>query len=165
MKNFLTPFTTFAYLLLFIIGSIGVQAQQTLPSSGGNASGSGGTASYSVGQVVYTTNTGKSGSVTQGVQQTFEITVISGVESSKDINLSYVVFPNPTTDFLTLKINSSKQIRFIASLYDMKGRLISMQEIESNESRIEMKNLASGVYFLKVYNTIELIKTFKIIKN
>ena len=43
-------------------------SQETIPASGGAAIGSGGTSSYSVGQLVYTTNTG-SGTVTQGVQQ------------------------------------------------------------------------------------------------
>jgi hypothetical protein len=160
----LTKIISSSFLLLGL-KLLGLQAQQVIPASGGNASGSGGTASYTVGQVLYTTNIGSKGSVVQGVQQTYEISVISGVENAKDINLSYIVFPNPTADYLTLKINSNSQIRFVASLYDINGRLISMQGIESNESRIEMKNLVSGVYFLKVYNTIGLIKTFKIIKN
>jgi len=160
----LTKITLSSFLLLGI-KLIGLQAQQAIPAAGGNASGSGGTASYTVGQVIYTTNTGSTGFVTQGVQQTYEITVISGVEGAKGIDLSYIVFPNPTTDFLTLKINSSKQIRYVASLYDLKGKLINILKIESTETRIEMKNLAAGAYFLKVYDTDEVVKTFKIIKN
>jgi hypothetical protein len=42
------------------------------PQAGGEATGSGGSVSYSVGQVVYTTNTGINGSVAQGVQQPYE---------------------------------------------------------------------------------------------
>ncbi|MFT6196114.1 MAG: hypothetical protein ACJAXY_000429, partial [Nonlabens sp.] len=42
-------------------------SQQTIPTSGGDATGSGGSSSYTVGQLVYTTNTG-SGTVIQGVQ-------------------------------------------------------------------------------------------------
>ena len=45
------------------------QAQQATTATGGNASGSGGTVAYSVGQIVYTTNTGSTGSVAQGMQQ------------------------------------------------------------------------------------------------
>jgi hypothetical protein len=44
-----------------------IQAQDAIPVSGGEAAGSGDTVSYSVGQLVYTTNIG-SGTVTQGVQ-------------------------------------------------------------------------------------------------
>jgi hypothetical protein len=49
------------------------QAQESANVSGGDATGSGGTVAYSVGQVVYTTNTGSTGSVAQGVQHAFEI--------------------------------------------------------------------------------------------
>lgn len=41
-----------AFLLLGL-GLTGLQVQETIPGSGGNASGSGGMACYSVGQVVY----------------------------------------------------------------------------------------------------------------
>jgi len=49
-------------VLLLGIGLTGLQAQTSVNATGGNASGGGGSASYSVGQVVYTTNTGTSGS-------------------------------------------------------------------------------------------------------
>ena len=49
------------------------QAQESANSSGGDATGSGGTIAYSIGQVVYTTNTGSNGSVAKGVQHAYEI--------------------------------------------------------------------------------------------
>ncbi len=63
-------------ILLLGLGLTGLQAQTSVNATGGNASGSGGSASYSVGQVVYTTHTGTNGSVAQGVQQPFEISVV-----------------------------------------------------------------------------------------
>jgi len=52
-------------ILLFCIG-IDLQAQEAVSASSGNAAGSGGTVSYTIGQVAYTTNTGASGSITLG---------------------------------------------------------------------------------------------------
>jgi hypothetical protein len=49
-----------------------VQAQEANTAAGGNASGSGGTAAYSVGQIVYSTQTGANGTVAEGVQQTYD---------------------------------------------------------------------------------------------
>lgn len=60
-------------LFVFCLGSSSLQAQQTVPATGGIATGSGGTVSYTVGQAVYTTQTGSGGTITQGVQQPFEI--------------------------------------------------------------------------------------------
>ena len=91
-------------VLLLGLGLTGLQAQTSVNATGGNASGSGGSASYSVGQVVFTTNTGTSGSVVQGIQQPYEISVVTGIEQAKGINLELSVYPNPTTDYLTLEV-------------------------------------------------------------
>ncbi len=71
------------------------------------ASGSDGTASYTVGQVVYTTETGTNGySIAQGVQQPFEISVVTGIKEAKDISLSVSAYPNPTSDYLIVKVEN-----------------------------------------------------------
>jgi len=49
------------FVFLFIVGLTSLQAQETIPALGGNASVAGGSVSYTVGQVVYTTNTGADG--------------------------------------------------------------------------------------------------------
>jgi len=89
-------------LLVFLAFSLSfsVQAQtshQVLSASGGDASGSGGTVAYSVGQIVYSTSTGTTGSVAQGVEQAYEISSVGIKETALNISLS--VFPNPTSDF------------------------------------------------------------------
>ncbi|MEJ5266144.1 MAG: hypothetical protein WHT29_12590, partial [Bacteroidales bacterium] len=94
-------------IILLGLGLTGLQAQESVNATGGNAFGSGGSVSYSVGQVVYTTNSGTNGSVAQGVQQPYEISVVTGLEEAKGINLSVSAYPNPTTDYLTLRIDAS----------------------------------------------------------
>jgi hypothetical protein len=90
-------------IFLLSLGLTGLHAQETIPTSGGNALGSGGTVSYTVGQLVYTTNTGTTGSLAQGVQQPYEISVVNGIDEALGITLNYSAFPNPATDFLYLK--------------------------------------------------------------
>lgn len=140
-------------------------AQTTIPASGGNASGSGGTSSYSVGQIVYTTNTATNGSVTQGVQQPYEISVITGIEAAKDISLEMVVYPNPAQDFVKLTIKNYEAQNLKYQLYDINGSLIKDNKVEGNETSISMQNLLPSVYFLKVTDNNKVIKNFKIIKN
>ena len=152
-------------LLLLGLGLTGLQTQEAIPASGGNVSGSGGSASYSVGQVVYTTNPGTNGSVAQGVQQPYEISVVTGIEEAKGINLMISAYPNPTTDFLILKIEGNVQTQFIASLYDMNGKLLDNKKVTANETSIVMSNLVPATYFVKVTVGNKEVKTFKIIKN
>lgn len=140
-------------------------AQESINATGGNASGSGGTVSYSVGQVSYTTNSGTNGIVSQGVQQPFEILVISSVEEAKGINLTVSVYPNPTTDYLTLSVADYDISKLSYQLFDMNGRILETKKIESNETKIEMISYLPAIYFVKVIAENKEIKTFKVIKN
>jgi len=152
-------------LVLLIIGLAELHAQEAIPASGGNASGIGGTVSYTIGQVAYTTNTGTDGTVAQGVQQPFEISVVTGIEEAKDISLEMVVYPNPTLDFVMLIIKNYDIKNLNYRLYNMNGSLLLNKDIESQESYIPMQTFAPASYFLKVYQDKREIKTFKIIKN
>ena len=152
------------FFAVFCFGMI-LKAQDAIPATGGNASGSGGSASYTIGQVVYTTNTGTAGSVAQGVQQSFEITIVTVIEAGKGISLNCIVYPNPVTDYLVLKIEGEAQKQYIASIFDINGKLIENIKVESNDTKIDMGNLVPATYFLKVTQGEKEIKTFKIIKH
>ena len=140
------------------------QAQQTTTATGGNASGSGGTVAYSIGQIVYTTNMGTNGSVAQGVQQPYEISIVLGIDNHS-IKLELTAYPNPTTNFLTLNVGKAELSTLNFQLYDISGKLIENRKIISNTETIGMENFPSATYFLKVTNNNKEIKTFKIIKN
>lgn len=152
-------------IILLGIGISGLRAQEAIPATGGNASGSGASASYSVGQIVYTTNTGTNGSVAQGVQQPFEISLITGLEEAKDINLTVSAYPNPTTDYLTLSAAYFNNSKLSYQLYDMNGKLLETKKLEGNQTSIVMSNLVPTTYVVKVAESNKVIKTFKIIKN
>ena len=152
-------------VFLLGLGLIGLQAQENVNATGGNASGSGGSASYSVGQVVYTSNTETDGSVTQGVQQPYEIWVATAIEEAQAINLLVTAYPNPTTDYLTLRIDEFDISNLSYQLYDMQGKLLRDEKITSNHTSIVMSNLVAATYFLKVVQGNKEIKTFKIVKN
>ena len=152
-------------LLLLGLGLTGLQAQTSVNATGGNASGGGGSASYSVGQVVYTTNTGTNGSVAQGVQQPYEISVVTGIEEAQGINLLVSAYPNPTADYLTLSIDEFDISNLSYQLYDMNGKLLQNEKITGNQTSIVMSNLLPATYFVKVIQGNKEVKTFKIIKN
>ena len=162
MKNKKLKFTAFLFLGL---GLLSLQAQESIPASGGIASGSGGTTSYSVGQVVYTTNAGTTGTVSQGAQQPFEISVVTQIKNAENILLQASIYPNPTSDFLNLKIENFKKQKYEIQIFNLNGKLLETKEIENAESKIEMKSYAGSTYFIKVMQKEKEIKTFKIIKN
>ena len=150
-------------LIIFGCSIISIQAQQTTVSAGGDASGIGGTFSYSIGQVVYTYNYGTDLIVAQGVQQPFEISIL-GLDNYQ-INLVMQTYPNPTRDYLVLNVHALDLSNMIFQLYDVNGRLIETRTMFSPIETICMMNLPSSVYVLKVTNNNKEVKSFKIIKN
>ena len=168
--------TTIMLLFLVFAGLDTSIAQQTVPASGGKASGSGGSVSYSVGQLFYNIHTGTSGSVAEGVQQPWEISVVTGIPEAEGIDLILSAFPNPATDFLILRVENYDYQNLSYQLFDVNGRLIVNKQLESNQVRIDMTGLVYGVYFLRVYSKDvtdrtgisrppQEVKTFKIVKN
>lgn len=153
-------------VLFFLLGFglTGIQAQESINATGGNASGTGGSVSYSVGQVAYQTHTGANGSVAEGVQQPYEISVVTGIEEAKGINLSVTAYPNPTTDYLTLRIDEFDISNLSYQLYDMNGKLLQNEKITNNQTSIVMSNLVPATYLVNVTQSNKAIKTFKIIK-
>lgn len=149
--------------LLIGLGLTGLHAQESINTTGGNASGSGGSMSYSVGQIVYTTNTGEEGSVTQGAQQAFEISVL-GIDEFEEINPSITIYPNPTSDYLTLNLKEFENSSIKFQLFNIQGRILKNQEVTDGQTRIVMDDFAAATYFIKVSQDNKEIKTFKIVK-
>ena len=162
--------TSFVFLLG--IGLTGLQAQTVIPATGGDATGTGGSTSYTVGQVTYTTNTETGGTVSQGVQQPFEIIVETGIEQ-QGISLACIVYPNPVTHYLILSIDanvqtmhaSSQQQQLSYQLFDTKGQMITTGKVTTAETKVVTDNLIQGNYLLRVVGNNQAIKTFKIVKN
>ena len=164
MKNKKTKLSA---LLLLGIGFNQVYAQQATTASGGDASGSGGSVAYSVGQIVYTTYTGSNGSVAQGVQQPYEISITTGLLET-DIKLNLSAYPNPTTNYLMLQIDASASLSnqsMSYQLYDISGKLLESNTIVASSTTITMEALPTATYLLKVTQNNKEVKTFKIIKN
>ena len=154
-----------AMLLTFSFSLSTLVAQESINATGGNAEGSGGSASYSVGQLMYQTHTGTNGSVAEGVQQPFEISVVTGIEQANGINLTVMAYPNPTTDYLMLDVMDFELSALSFQLFDLNGRLLQSKKIIDSQTRIVMSSLAPAIYFVRVIQGNKEVKTFKIIKN
>jgi hypothetical protein len=140
------------------------QAQESANVSGGDATGSGGAVAYSIGQVVYTTNTSSSGSVAQGVQNAYEIFTVSVEETT--LNISLIAFPNPTTENLTLQISDFNKEKLAYQLFDMQGKLLSNGQVTAQQTQINTASLPAATYLINVVNQEnKKVQSFKIIKN
>ncbi len=158
------------YIIRFLILTIGLswsdfaQSQQSSNAAGGDATGSGGSVAYSVGQIVYTTHTGSTGSVAQGVQQAYEIFSI-GINET-ELNSSLSLFPNPIVDNLTLQISDFNKEKLSYILFDTQGKLLRNGQVTAQQTQINTSSLLPATYFIKVLDQEnKQVQSFKIIKN
>ena len=151
---------TLALCLLFATPLL--YSQETVTTAGGEATGSG-TVSYSIGQVVYSNTAGSNGSVSQGVQQAYEI--VDAIGEAVEINLELTAYPNPTNSALTLNIGNYNNQNLSYRLCDMQGKLLDSKKVIHSSTEIGMQGLPASTYLLNIVDSESLIKTFRIIKN
>ena len=80
--------------------------------------------------------------MTEGVQQPFEITITSATYENW-IELNAAVFPNPTANFVELRILGDYQ-SLNYELIDIGGKVITKKEIASMKNGVILVNAARG---------------------
>jgi hypothetical protein len=139
-----------------------VYSQEAIPVSVGEVTGFGGSGSYTVGQVFYTSHTATTGLVLQGVQQLFELQTLRNPALTA-VNLSVFPYPNPAKDFIVLEITDRGINDLRYTLFEVNGRDIVSKAITASSTQIQMKYLAVGAYVLKVIQKNKALKSFKIL--
>lgn len=140
-----------------------VFAQQSVHSSGGSFTGTGGSVSVSVGQIAFTSVKNDSFSVSQGVQQVWELSPQS-VKRLKVSSVQTRVYPNPVTEGLLLDITegNAELCRWVLS--DLQGREVLKGHFTDNQAKIPAEGLRASAYILSIYEKNQIIQSQKIIK-
>lgn len=86
---------------------------------------------------------------------------VLGVHEVEKVN-SITIFPNPSSQYISIasplmKINT-------AEIFNSEGRLVKKAEIKNETYKIDVRDLASGVYFVRTYNNYDFVKSMKFIK-
>jgi len=152
-----------ACILCFILQQ-NMQAQKNFTVSGGDATGSSGSVSYSIGQLVYEEIIGTNQfSLIQGVQQPAEISIIAIEEESLKITSKVFIYPNPADDYIFLQFNDLSLCPCEAFLYDLNGKLINQIDINDPLTKISLNDIRTSLCFLKLIRKDGVTKVFKII--
>lgn len=155
----------YGIILLFVLSATMSFAQNAVTVSGGEANGNSGSVSYSIGQTFYSANVGSNGQVSEGVQQPYEIYDVTEVQTAISGAISLSAFPNPTSDFLTLRIDGDYIDGLSCAMFDISGKEIMQQRITSSQTSLDVQQLPPATYFVRVTKGKNEVKTFKIVKN
>jgi hypothetical protein len=137
-------------------------AQQILSSSGGSEQNSSGSISYTLGEMVVDTKVNGATTITQGFHQTQII--VTAISEPSVTGFSMAVFPNPTNDFVTLKIEKGEIQNLGFIVFDAQGRFLLKGELTGSEQKVSFEKLNPGAYFIKILNNGVELQTFKIVK-
>ena len=145
----------------------GMSGQQAILTSGADATGSGGTVAYSIGQVAYTNFGGESGHISLGVQQPHVVIMVD--TDDPGLVVSANLFPNPTSDAVHLEIdrhdfNLIGAGNLVYTIFDIDGRTMRSEILQSPLTVIPVGELSNALYLIKLTNGETVIKTFKIFK-
>ena len=157
--------TTFIVFLLSLAGA--TFAQSAIVPLGGDTQSNNGSVSYTVGQIAVQTSVNSNGSisVTEGVQQPYEIQTV-GVDNYPQISLNAVVYPNPTENLAQLRLNGfeipADGLRAI--LYDGNGKQLQSLMVTDDLTAFQIGQYATGTYYLELRDGKRVLKTFKVVR-
>ena len=92
------------------------------------------------------------------------VLAINDTVNSHERNTSIEIYPNPANNFINIKSlrNISKPLYY--DLYDVTGKLLLKGKSKNDLFKVNVENLAPGMYILKLYNSFRVnVSTQKII--
>ncbi len=154
------------FTLFFSAVAFTAFCQSGIVTTGGTASSNGGTATYTVGQIADQRVEANGKYIIEGVQQPYEISNV-GVNNYPGIQLEAVLYPNPTNQFVRLRISNFEipDNGLSAQLYDINGKLLQVFNVVDLETEMDLSSYAAASYHLRIMDNNRLLKTFKIVKN
>lgn len=159
----------YAILLGGVLVAQQINAQTSIHSTGHEATGSGGSASISIGQPFITIKTTSTDGYTadEGGLHPYEIHLYLSTEPvSFQVELEIKTYPNPVQDLLNLDVVSGLPEDLIYQLTDATGKIISANPVEHAQTSIPMHEQTSGIYYLTVRSkSDQSYNTYKIVKN
>ena len=152
------------FILMYLAGQSRLQAQETVSASGGNATGTTGSMSYTVGQVFYSSVTGTNSKVAEGVQQPYDIFRVTSSRENMGLSETVSVYPNPTTEHMFIKFKTPINKGLSYQLFNTQGQLLTGKTINSSQTIISMDSYVPSIYYIKIFQNHKEVTSFKIIK-
>jgi hypothetical protein len=143
--------------------TLNLHAQRNTVAAGGVAAGSGGSVSYSIGQVDFLSMSTVAGSVYQGVQQPYEI-FSTDLQEVQGFELTLTAYPNPAQEDLWLHVQDAQGLPVEWMLTDESGRTLAANTLQADRMPIPITGLPPAVYILQVRRAGALVNIFRIIK-
>lgn len=88
----------------------------------------------------------------------------ANLSEMENINFPINIYPNPTSDYIKLLIETDDFVNLSWNLFDLGGKLIESSNFTKKETRINLNRIESGTYILMIKKENRIIKSSNIIK-
>lgn len=138
------------------------QELQAVVSGGAYHQGSAGSISWSLGEVA--TETLKAGDyiITQGFQQ--GRLGLTSVKETPNLDVTISAYPNPTHDYINIEIIGEITNMHYA-VFDINGRAVKSGEIIESPTQVQFNEMGSAIYFIRIMQHGQELKTLRVVKN
>ena len=159
MKHILKILTPVCFALLVTFPGF---SQKVTATAGGIYQAPEYSVEWTLGEIAIQTLETSGFKVTEGFHQ--PALIITKITETADANPQISVYPNPTYDKITIRMDEESLSDAQARLYDYLGRILSAERLTSNETVFSLAALPVGLYTLKITIREREIQQFKIIK-
>jgi hypothetical protein len=108
---------------------------------------------------------------TPGAMNEDTVEIINSISASLNVENNWTVYPNPAHDFVMIKYKGQQDLKsnYVMSLYNLTGQLLAQRQINQksisgNVLSFSMKQLQSGIYFIRIESS-ETSQVLKVVKN
>jgi hypothetical protein len=101
--------------------------------------------------------------VTRSVEHIGDAAVV-GVQELDANDFTFVAFPNPVSDALTLTFEAANMPSHV-EMYDAMGHLVATHQVNSSVLLLDVKGLAAGLYTLRSMDQAEVLGSRTVVVN
>jgi hypothetical protein len=91
----------------------------------------------------------------------YTLTIGDATIGIDDLSSKFSIYPNPGSDYVT--VSTIDDTNYKISISDVTGKQLISHDLTNQNSKIDVRNLVNGIYFLQVKIDNEIVKTEKII--
>ena len=73
-------------------------------------------------------------------------------------NNKFIISPNPTSDYLNIKLSGMQHFMGSCMLYNIFGELMSIENVYNGTARFDVRDIKDGIYYLYIQNGDTLIR-------
>ena len=138
-----------------------MQAQEVVSTGGDHYESPELQFSWTIGEPVIETFASTAYGLTQGFHQS-KLTVTPVFSLFENTNIT--AYPNPTSDIVFIKFTGNDFIYSKAELYSLDGKLLRINDLNSDINQVNCKELPNGEYILRVKQKEQVLRSFKVVK-